>query len=375
MKAMRKCLLLALAALIWGSLGSTALAQTSKAEVVKQIRKKYAEAKKDIADNGKNGQAPLDITIRIDDGTEVSEDFIINDITDLTFYFKRPQVDGGLYSADGASCYFIIRNWSAYGHSNYREMLFDGKGRLLFSFIRSETHAGVVTESRYYYGANEKPVEHLHKIGGKETTDETLTGTGADTELAMAHKYQEIFDALMKPSSKAVAANQAKKTTATPKADRMSFIRSQYAEAKEKQTKNEKSELPLDVHVVIRDQTMGPPETLELNYYFDQVTDQVEPDAVSVDNYCYFISEHHHNNRMGFDNYSEFLFAQKSHDLIFSYTCAREEGEKNEWRYYYDENGKCIEVKTDAAENDKGTADKETAGRYLDIFKKLFETE
>ena len=40
---------------------------------------------------------------------------------------------------------------------------------------------------------------------------------------------------------------------------------------------------------------------------------------------------------MGPEYYFEYLFAPQSHDLIFSYTNAREEGEKYEWRYYYDE--------------------------------------
>jgi hypothetical protein len=159
----------------------------------------------------------------------------------------------------------------------------------------------------------------------------------------------------------------------TPKVQRMKYIRSTYAQAKEKIAKNDKSELPLDVQIVIRDQSWGPPEITELKFYFDAVTDQVEPDAVSVDNYCYFISEHRHHNNMGFDNYGEFLFAPKSHDLIFSYSCSKEEGEKREWRYYFDERGKCIEAKSEAEEIDYGFSDKITAKHYLKIFKALFD--
>ena len=33
---------------------------------------------------------------------------------------------------------------------------------------------------------------------------------------------------------------------------------------------------------------------------------------------------------------------------MFSYTRGREEGEQHEWRYYYDENGQCIETKSDS---------------------------
>ena len=366
---MKKLLYIAIAVLMWGGFGCKSEAQTSKTEVVKQIRQKYAEAKKEIADNGKNGKAPLDVKIRINDGTVVSEDFTIDEVTEMTFYFNKYKANKELDYPDASSCYFIIVNWSANGHTSYREMLFDAKkSLLLFSFIHSETHAGLVMESRYYYGADGKLVEQKHKVDGKETTAEIYSGTGSE-EKVLASRYLDIFESLMSQRSKAVV--NVKKTTTTPKASRMDFIRKRYAEAKAKIASND-SPVQRDVQIVIRDQSWGPPETTDLKFYYDEVTDQVEPDAVSIDQYCYFISEHHHNNRMGFDNYSEFLFSPKSHDLIFSYTCAREEGEKNEWRYYYDENGKCIEVKTDAAEHDNGAADKQAAGRYLDIFKKLF---
>ena len=77
---------------------------------------------------------------------------------------------------------------------------------------------------------------------------------------------------------------------------------------------------------------------------------------------------------MGSDIYSEYLFAPHSHHLIFSYTNAKEEGEQNEWRYYFDENGQCIEVKTDSADQDAGKTDQAQVARYLKVFQILKES-
>lgn len=61
----------------------------------------------------------------------------------------------------------------------------------------------------------------------------------------------------------------------------------------------------------------------------------------------------------------------KAHHLIFSYTNAKEEGEQHEWRYYFDENGKCIETKSNSDTKDGGKADKERVGKLVMIFQKL----
>lgn len=351
----------------------TLLAQ-SKQERIQHIRKMYADVKEQIAQNGKDGRAPLDMTILINDGTLVSEDFVINDITELKFYFNKYRINSDLDYPDASSCYFITENWSANGHTRYREILLDpNEGYLIFSFMKAETHAGLQVESRYYYDGQGNLIDQKHKVGGHDAGPESHTWSSADGDKVLADNYLDIFEALMN-NKEIASADKEKISKTTPKAERMKFIRSTYAQAKEKIARNDKSELPLDVQIVIRDQSWGPPQTTELKFYFDAVTDQVEPDAVSVDNYCYFISEHRHNNRMGFDNYGEYLFAPKSRDLIFSYSCAREENEKREWRYYFDENGKCIEVKSEAEEVDYGYSDKLTAKQYIAIFKKLFDT-
>lgn len=50
-------------------MSTTAIAQ-NKAQRIKDIREAYAQAKKDMADNGKGDFPPLDIHIDLNDGTE-----------------------------------------------------------------------------------------------------------------------------------------------------------------------------------------------------------------------------------------------------------------------------------------------------------------
>ena len=351
------------------SVGLPAMAQTSKNQVVTQIRKAYAEAKQKIADNGKKGRAPMDVSLTMNTGTQVDEDFIINDITEVTFYFDRGNAGASTGDAGEAQCYFIVENWTANGHLRNKEMLFDRKdGHLMFAFVHAETHAGYTTESRFYFDARGQVVEEKYKEGGVEVTDKDQTWGDVNASLILAAKYQELFEALMSAprlgASPSVPSSQFSVGTSA-----IANIRKTYAEAKAKIEKDSKSELPRNMQVVIRDQTWGPPMTDELNYYFDEVADQVEPDAVSIEKRCYFISDHRHHNRMGPDLYYEYLFKPNTDSLIFSYTNAKEEGEQYEWRYYFDDNGKCIEAKTNAEEHDNGAEDKQTAQHYLRILK------
>jgi len=350
----------------------TAGAQVSKEAQMKHIREMYAQAKQQIDENGKNGRAPLDMKILINDGSVLGEDLVMNDVTELHFYFNKLRINADLDYPDASSCYFITEQWGCYGHTRYREILFDSnEGVLLFSYMKAETHAGFVVETRYYYDGEGNLIEEKHKVGGQEADANAHSWSSGPGDKALAEAYLKIFEELMNPETD-LSTEDRRAAAVSPKAQRMKYIRSTYAQAKEKIAKNDKSELPHDVQVVIRDQSWGPPQTTEMTFYFDAVTDQVEPDAVSVDNYCYFISEHRHHNGMGFDHYGEFLFAPKSNDLIFSYSCAKEEGEQREWRYYFDERGKCIEVKSEAEEVDYGFSDKITARQYLKVFNALF---
>ena len=322
-------------------------------EQLQHIRKIYADAKEQIAQNGKNGMAPLDVKVSINDGTQVDEDFFLDDETELTFYFNK----------------YRVENWTSHGHLRYREILFDpNEGNLLFCYMRQETDAGFVVETRYYYGTDGKLIDQKHKVGGADAEPDAHDWNNGESEKAQAMLYLNAFETLMNAKGGTSAQNRVKKP-ATPKADRLASIRSTYAQAKQKVADNAKSEVPHDMQVVIRDQAWGPPSVMELHFYFEPVTTQ----EGTSDNRCYFISRHFHHNNMGPDNYGEYLFAPKSHDLIFSYSCGKEEGETREWRYYYDERGKCIEVKSEAEEVDYGFSDKINAKHYLKIFKALFD--
>ena len=104
-----------------------------KAEQIKRIRQVYAKAKQNVANNGKNGAAPLDVSVsRIENDPTVD----IEETEELKFFFKRP-------NNGHAICYLITRQWEADGHTDYREFLFDPqKGHLLFAFMKAETRAG-----------------------------------------------------------------------------------------------------------------------------------------------------------------------------------------------------------------------------------------
>lgn len=346
----------------------SAQAQT-KQEQVSRIRKVYADAKAQIAQNGKNGMAPLDVKIQVSDGTEINEDFIIYSETGLTYYFNKYRINSELDYPDASSCYFIVENWTADGHTRYREYLFDpNDGYLLFAYMKSETHAGFVVETRYYYDAEGRLIDQKHKVGGHDAEPGAHSWNDENSEKSQAQSYLEVFETLMNAKYIPSAVGHFGQATA-PKAERLKLIRSTYAQAKDKIAKNDKSEAPHDMHIVIRDQTFGPPQITDVKIYY-------EPQKIGEvsDHHCYFISEHRHHNNMGSDIYGEYLFAPETHDLIFSYTNAKEEGEKFEWRYYYDENGQCIETKTDAGDSDQGAADKQTALRYLQVYTSLLTT-
>ena len=338
---------------------------------VAEIRKMYAEAKAQIAKNGKNGMAPLDVTITVNEGTQVDEDFIINEQRELTFYFNKHRINSELDYPDASQCYFIIGKWEANGHSSYHEILLDpNEGTLLFSFTKSETHAGYVTETRYYYDGQGNVIEQKQKAGGDEVKPGSVQWQEGDGDQAAVADLLDIFDWVMNPGHE-VGERSFPIEKTVPKAERLKTIRSAYATAKAKIAKNDKADIQRDVRIVIRDQSWGPPETRTINYYYDVFEDYPESDGVSIDKFCYFISERLHHNKMGADIYNEYLFTPQGHHLIFSYTNAKEEGEQHEWRYYFDENGKCIETKSNSDTKDGGKADKERVGKLVMIFQKL----
>ncbi len=359
-------IILMLSFLFWGSMATEA--QISKTERVKEIRGIYADVKQRIAENGKNGMAPLDVTMNLSEGTVVSEDLTIDDMTEVKFHFSKYRINAELDYPDASSCYFVSMNRWVNGHNFYREILFDpNEGCLLFSYLRGETHAGFVVESRYYYAADGTLVEQKHKVGGHEATADDHTWSTADDDKELAMMFLDIFDALMNPE-KAPASETGKTAGYSPDQARMKLIRSTYAAAKEKIASDEKSEIPRTLNIVVRDQSFGPPETREIKYYFDEGEAQQQVDAGSL-MHCYFISEH--NSHMGFDNYAEYLFDPQADGLIFSYNRGAEEGQTFEWRYYFDKDGKCIEAKTNQETHDNGTADKRSVRTFMNVYKKL----
>ena len=328
----------------------TCLAQDQKAERMKYIRKCYAEAKKKIDANGKNGKSPKDMRLiinRLED-----EDIPLYDTEQLDFFFDEKFVDG---LAMKQPPYFIIENWGNHGHIRYNEVLLDPKDhQVIFCYMRGETDAGFVVESRYYYDAKGQCIEQKHNTHNSWTTPET--------EKENAEFYMNLFSKLNYNGYFTPLDLDKPKKPTTPKAERLKHIRALYAQAKEKSAANDKEEMSNDLHITIHD--LGddqPPRTTEKKIYFDK-------DGI------YFISCT--SKSMQFNGYSEYLFEPKTKDLVFSYTRGAEEGQVYDWRYYFDENGDCIETKTNHTdETDDGFYDKRAAKDDQAIFEMLIGHE
>ncbi len=354
--------------------GSIALAQTSKEERIKYIRKCYAEAKKKVDANGKNGKSPKDMQIifnRLED-----EEIPLYDTWSLNFYFDEKIVDG---LATKQPPYLIVENWGNHGHIRYREVLLDPKdNQVIFSYMRGETDGGFVVESRYYYDAQGQCIEEKHNTHN--------TWTMPETEKDNAEFYLKLFNMLTyngyftpldldspkKPTTPKAASKQeewkpastSEREQARPKvkAERLKHIRALYAQAKEKSAANDKAEMPNDLHITLHD--LGdnqPPRTIETRIYFNN-------DGI------YFINSH--STSMQLNGYDEYLFEPRTKNLIFSYSRGAEEGEVSEWRYYFDENGQCIETKTtNTDETDDGFYDKRAAKDWQAFFRTLINDD
>ena len=354
--------------------GSIALAQTSKEERIKYIRKCYAEAKKKVDANGKNGKSPKDMQIifnRLED-----EEIPLYDTWSLNFYFDEKIVDG---LATKQPPYLIVENWGNHGHIRYREVLLDPKdNQVIFSYMRGETDGGFVVESRYYYDAQGQCIEEKHNTHN--------TWTMPETEKDNAEFYLKLFNMLTyngyftpldldspkKPTTPKAASKQeewkpastSEREQARPKvkAERLKHIRALYALAKEKSAANDKAEMPNDLHITLHD--LGdnqPPRTIETRIYFNN-------DGI------YFINSH--STSMQMNGYNEYLFEPRTKNLIFSYSRGAEEGGVSEWRYYFDENGQCIETKTtNTDETDDGFYDKRAAKDWQAFFRTLINDD
>ena len=366
--------------LLIGSLAT--MAQTGKAEQLKTIRAAYAKAKQMIANNGKGGNPALDMHIALQTVNTVNDDFTIEDCTDVDYYFvkKRRYNSKEEMFIEEDVCYFVVEKWEANGHTRYREMLFDSNtGKLVFSFMKSESHAGFVVETRFYYDGNGKLIEEKLKAGGKGADPGDHLYGNAEDDLRVANCYLGIFQEIMQPKGNYKAAD-GKTTVTQTKNERLKTIRASYAKAKELIGNSKKNQPDNKLSIVVHNQEEGdcPPEVIEINYSTREWDDGRAPMYR-----CYFISEHRHHNNMGYDQYSEFLLNEddqrfgdngkpaKTINPMFTYTCVHEEGEKYEWRYYFDENGRCIETKSNHEDTDGGRADKEKTRRLLHVFNVL----
>ena len=341
MKRILFCMIVVLAC------GSIALAQNTKEERIKYIRKCYTEAKEKMAQNGKNGQSPKDLRIvlnRLED-----EDIPLYDMEQLDYFFEQTLDENGGVKTQPP--YLVVENWSNHGHLRYREVLTDPKTQqVIFCYMRGETDAGFVVESRYYYDAQGQCIEEKHNTPN--------SWTSWDSEKETAENYLKIFGMLTYNGYFTPLDTDARKKPVTQKAARLSHIRSVYAQAQAKVAQNDKAEMPNDLHITLHD--LGdnqPPRTMETRIYFDN-------DGI------YFINQHATSMQM--TGYNEYLFEPKSKNLIFSYSRGAEEGEVYEWRYYYDENEECIETKTNNTdETDDGFYDKRAAKDYQAIYKEM----
>jgi hypothetical protein len=220
--------------------------------------------------------------------------------------------------------------------------------------MRGETDGGFVVESRYYYDAKGQCIEQKHN------TPNSWTEPG--TERENGEFYMDLFSKLNYNGYFTPLDLDKPKKSTTPKAERMKHIRALYAKAKEKSAANDKEDMSNDLHIILHD--LGddrPPRTTETRIYFDN-------DGI------YFINRT--SKSMQSNGYDEYLFEPKTKDLIFSYTRGAEEGEVYEWRYYFDENGDCIETKTNNTdETDDGFYDKRAAKDLQAIFGILNENE
>lgn len=337
----------------------------SKEGQVQRIHDVYTKAKEMVAANGQEGKAPHDMTIVLNDGLKLDEESILNEESALSFYFKKKYEPTSYIINDTSICYFITEEWTALGHLRNRELLFDPEdGHLLFAYKRNETDTGYVIESRYYFDKNGKIIDQKHKMDGEDVEPDRHKIFDGTEEMAVGKLCLDIFETMINHKDVEQVATNLKTTT---KANRMRMIRSTYSKAKDKVAKNDKSDHPRDMRIVIHDQLAEdyPPSTIDLKFFFDLRTK--DEDWYS---HCYFISKQSSN--MYYKEYSEFLLTSDSQKLIFSYTQALEEGETYEYRYYYDENGNCIDQKVsspdDEDEGDMGVDDKQQFNKYMKVF-------
>ena len=339
-------------------LGLSSAQAQNKSERIKEIRKMYAEAKAQIANNGKDGNPAKDMKIAFNEIVSIEHDIYNEGSLDIYFDEQRKvNVSDGSFNAYEQP-YFISYYNTIHGHECFREQMFDRKtGVLAFAFVRWITDAGMTIEHRYYYDAAGKLIET------KNSTESDDWGTG-DSEKKLAELYHQIFKLAIEDAATAPAVKF--QGTQRSKADQLKHIRTQYARAKDKSGKKVETFYPCDVTITIHNQEEGdcPPVTDVICLFGEKSNN----DATS-DTKCFLATTH--RTTMSFDNYHEFLYDPATYHLIFSYDRGAEEGEVREWRYYFNELGTCIERKSNAEEIGDDSSEKNDAYALQSLFQLL----
>lgn len=348
----------------------TAAAQ-DKAEQLKHIREVYAQAHQKAAGNGKGGKAPMDVFISQIDMGMADAEYSVEEDTETRYFFERASVDREEDFPGKAVCYLITRNWMADGHTNYREMLFDPeKGHLLFSFMKAETHAGFKVETRYYYDEQGRCIEQKHKVQDEETTADSHSWSSWDGDLEMGRNELALFNQIVNTRPPYEEVGSAPNPATTPKAQRLKEIRAAYAQAKEKMAKNDKGDgVKNEIEIMVNDQLSEdiPPSTTRLKCYYEHVNKD------ELFQHCYFITEKRES--MYEESYEEYLTDPdpKSESLIFNYCKGTSEGIDVEMRYYYDDNGYCVESKVSDMVEAEPVQVRNKAGYLFDIFDRIMK--
>ena len=224
-------------------------------------------------------------------------------------------------------------------------------------------------DSRFYYDERGNVIEQQHKVNNEEPADVYLEDMKSDKNgKPMAEHYTKVFNGIVGPGPQEPVSPHGK---IVPKAERMNFIRTTYAQAWQKAEKDAKADVPHNVIITVHNQEDGdtPPVTTEVKCFLEPL-----PQGEAPASHCYLITRH--TRTISTDFYNEYLFAPKSHDLIFSYGQYKEEDEKNELRFYFDGNGRCIERKgTIQPEEgyDDSLDEKLTSRQYVAVIEELIK--
>lgn len=351
---------------------SLSLQAQNKTDRIKEIRQLYADAKNNIAQNGKDGNIAKDMLIKMNSVLSIEHD-IYEEATLHVFFDeqRKVNVEDGSFNVYEQP-YFMICQEFCHGHEAYRELMFDAKtGALTFAFIRSVTDAGMVFETRLYYDAKGKLIEGKSKTAdanGLHVEDETLSESdGADWDKSI----KESANCFMKIFKTAIGENKVSKTNKNTaphlsKAEQIKRIRANYTVAQDKSSKKVFTFYPCDITITIHNQEEGdcPPVTDVISMFGEKANNDAGTPTL-----CFFATSH--RSLMGFDNYTEFLFDPASYNLIFSYQRSAEQGEQQEWRYYFDEQGNCIDSKVNALEDDKGKECLSLSKTYQALFEMI----